>query len=63
MGEGRSKWGKFILINAAVAAWLIYDMASATETPRQAVMILQYVFLTGVVVGLVGATVKYLSAE
>ena len=34
-----SKWPKVMLMSAATAAWLVYDMATATETPRQAVAI------------------------
>jgi hypothetical protein len=31
-----SKRGKWALINAGVAAWIIYDITTATEMPRQA---------------------------
>jgi hypothetical protein len=37
-----SKWPKLMLMSAATSAWLIYDMTTATETPRQAVAVLQY---------------------
>jgi hypothetical protein len=37
-----SKWPKVMLMSAATSAWLIYDMATATEAPRQALAILQY---------------------
>jgi len=37
-----SKWPKLMLMSAATAAWLIYDMTTATEAPRQAVAVLQY---------------------
>jgi hypothetical protein len=33
------KWVRLALVSSAVSLWLIYDMASATETPRQALMI------------------------
>lgn len=46
------KWGKMALLNAAVAAWLVYDITTATEVPRQAVMIMQYVFLAFSLTGL-----------
>ena len=36
-----SKWPKVMLMSAATSAWLIYDMATATEAPRQALAILQ----------------------
>ena len=56
-------WGIRALIFAAVAAWLIYDIATATEAPRQAVMIMQYVFLAGVLIGLAGALFKFVSQK
>jgi hypothetical protein len=31
-----SKRSKWTLINAGVAAWIIYDITTATEMPRQA---------------------------
>jgi len=57
----KSKWGKWIIVNAAVAAWIVYDISTATETPRQAVMILQYALLACALFGLVGSAVKYMS--
>jgi hypothetical protein len=64
VSEGKSgKWGLWILVNAAVAGWLVYDMATASEEPSQALAILQYVLLACAVVGLVGSTIKYLSAK
>jgi hypothetical protein len=51
------KWPKVMLMSAATVAWLVYDMASATESPRQAVMILQYCLLAGALIGLVGSLV------
>jgi hypothetical protein len=59
----KSNWGKLIIMNAAVAAWLIYDMATASEAPRQAVAILQYVLLPCALLGLTGSVVKYLSKK
>ena len=56
-----SKWGKWALINAAFAAWIVYDMTTATEVPRQAVMILQYVLLACALFGLAGSVAKCLS--
>ena len=57
------KYGRMALITAAVSAWLIYDMATATEVPRQAVMILQYVLLAGALIGLAGSLVKLMSQK
>jgi hypothetical protein len=56
-----SKWGKRALINAAVGAWIVYDIATATEVPRQAVLILQYALLACALFGLAGSLVKYIS--
>lgn len=53
--------GKLAAMAAATAAWLIYDMATATEAPRQAVVILQYVLLGGALLGFVGSMAKYMS--
>jgi hypothetical protein len=55
------KWGKMALLNAAVAAWIVYDLSTATEAPRQAVMIMEYVFLAGALLGLAGALFKLTS--
>jgi hypothetical protein len=56
-----SKWGKWVLINAAVAVWIVYDITTAAEVPRQAVLILQYVLLACALFGLAGSVVKYMS--
>jgi hypothetical protein len=51
------KWPKVMLMSAATAAWLIYDMATATEAPRQALAILQYGLLAYALFGLAGSLV------
>ena len=56
-----SKGGKWVLINAAVAVWIVYDITTAAEVPRQAVLILQYVLLACALFGLAGSVVKYMS--
>ena len=58
-----SKWPKLMLMSAATSAWLIYDIASATEVPRQAVAILQYCLLACALVGLVGSVVMAVSEK
>jgi hypothetical protein len=58
-----ARWGKLALLNGAVAAWLIYDMVTATEVPRQAVMVMQYVLLVGMLIGLAGSLFQLLSQE
>jgi hypothetical protein len=61
-GKG-TNWGLMALMNGAVAAWLIYDMATAAEEPSRAVAIMQYVFLAGTLIGLAGSLVKLLTRE
>jgi len=36
-----SKWPKIMLMSGATSAWPLYDMATATEAPQQAVAVLQ----------------------
>jgi multisubunit Na+/H+ antiporter MnhE subunit len=55
--------GKLALIFAAVSAWNIYDIMTATEVPRQPVMIMQYVFLACTLLGLVAALIKFASGK
>src|SRR5262245_7156589 len=47
-----------IVAFAAVAAWQIYDMATATETPSRSLAILQYALLAGLLIGLGGAVLN-----
>ena len=64
LAEKRTKnSGVMIVAFAAVAAWQIYDMATATETPSRALMILQYVLLAGLLVGLAGALLSFLRSQ
>ena len=64
MAEGQNKrWGLRALISGAVAAWLIYDMASATEAPSQALAILHYVLLALLLISFVCALWKYFTAD
>jgi len=58
-----SKWPKLMLMSAATAAWLVYDMAAATETPRVAVAYMQYAFLALAVIGFFGAWLNYASEK
>jgi hypothetical protein len=62
--SGKSgNWGKLALMNGAVAAWLLYDISTATEEPSRAVVIMQYVFLAGASIGLAASLVKLMSAK
>jgi hypothetical protein len=47
-----------LLLMAVVAAWIIYDMATATEAPSQGVEILQCVLLACLLIGLVGTGIQ-----
>lgn len=63
--QGKSEsgsWLKFALM-VAVAAYLIYDMATATEAPSLALRVLQYVILGALLLGLGGLLTKLLSAK
>jgi hypothetical protein len=64
LAEKRTKnSGVMIVAFAAVAAWQIYDLATATETPSRALMILQYVLLAGLLIGLAGALLNFLRSQ
>jgi hypothetical protein len=60
-GGSTSKWGKWALINAAIAVFIVYDIVTATEVPGRALMILQYVLLGCALFGLAASVVKYMS--
>jgi hypothetical protein len=50
-----SRWPKVMLMSGLTSAWLLYDMATAAEAPRQAVAVLQYGLLACALIGLVGS--------
>jgi hypothetical protein len=52
-----------LLIFSVAAAWQIYDLASATEAPSRAVMILQYALLAGLLLGIAGTAYNALRAR
>ena len=54
-----TKWPKVMLMSAATSAWLVYDITSATEAPRQALAILQYALLACALRALIGSAVMY----
>ena len=58
-----SKWPRVMLMSAATSAWLIYDMASATETPSLAVTVVQTFLLAGSLIGLAGSLVMLASQK
>ena len=52
-----------LVIFSAVAAWQVYDIASATEAPSRAVTVLQYVFLAGLLLGIASTAYQALRAR
>jgi hypothetical protein len=52
-----------MLMSAATSAWQIYEIATATEAPRQAVAILQYGLLAFALTGLAGSLVMAASQK
>ena len=52
-----------IVALAAVAAWQIYDMATAAETPSRSLAILQYALLVGLLIGLGGAVLNFIRSQ
>ena len=59
-GKTGKSYGRTALISGACACWLIYDMGTAQEAPRQAVAILQYLLLAMAAIGSIGSAVMYL---
>jgi len=55
--------GVMIVAFAAIAAWQIYDMATAPETPSRALAVLQYVLLAGLLIGFIGAVLNFLRSQ
>jgi hypothetical protein len=56
----KSNYGRTALIAGATACWLMYDIASATETPSQSVAVLQYILLGMALIGVAGSAVMHL---
>ena len=59
----KGKWARTAVLTAAVAAWQIYDMSTATEAPRQALLIMQYILLALALIGLAGSLVMLASQK
>jgi hypothetical protein len=57
------RWPKVMLMSGATAAWLIYDMSSATEGPSMALSVLRYGLLACALVGLVGSAVMFATGK
>jgi hypothetical protein len=59
----QSKWPRVMLISAATSAWLIYDISSATEVPRQALAVMQYGLLACALFALAGSVVMFATGK
>lgn len=53
----KAYWGRTAVITGAIAIWQIYDMSTAIEAPRQALMFMQYFLLACALIGCVGSLV------
>lgn len=53
----QGRWLRVMLMSGLTSAWLVYQIASATEAPRQELAILQYGLLAGALLGLLGSIV------
>src|SRR5205823_10054414 len=53
-----SKWPKLMLMSGITSAWLLYEIATATEAPGRALAILQYGLLACARIGLVSSLPK-----
>jgi hypothetical protein len=52
-----------MLMSGIAAAWLIYDISSATEGPSLALSALQYSLLACALFGFVGSTAMYATGK
>ena len=63
VGKSRGYWGRWILVNGAVAAWTIYGLAAAGEAINPAVAFMDYFLLAPSLASLAGSAFMYLSAK
>jgi hypothetical protein len=59
----KTNWPVLILASGVTAVWQFYDITTATEAPRQALAILEYIVLALSVVSCVGSIGMYLSGK
>jgi hypothetical protein len=52
-----------ILASGVTAVWQFYDITTATEAPRQALAILEYIILAMATVSCIGSIGMYLSGK
>lgn len=50
-------------MGTVVVVWQLYDLASATEAPSRAVLMLNYFFLAGGLIAVAGSLIAYLRTE
>ncbi len=51
------------MLTGAVAVWQVYDMSTATEAPRQALMLMQYFLLALALISCAGSLVMLASQK
>jgi hypothetical protein len=59
----KTNWPLLILASGATAVWQTWDISTATEAPRQALAILQYVILGMATMSCVVSIGMYLSGK
>ena len=59
----KTNWPLLILASGVTAVWQFYDITTATEAPRLALAVLQYVLLTMAVVSCIGLIGMYLAGK
>jgi hypothetical protein len=60
MGKNR---GTTCILGAAASAWLIYDMATATEAPSQTLALMKYFILAVMMVTTIYSGAKWLTMK
>jgi hypothetical protein len=61
--QKKTNWPLLILASGATAIWQTYDLSTATEAPRQALAILQYIILGMAAVSCLFSIAMYLSGK
>lgn len=56
-----SKWAKLMLMSGVTSGWLLYEMATASESPRLELAFVQYSLLACALIGLLGSLVMLAS--
>jgi hypothetical protein len=56
-----SKWSKLMLMSGVTSGLLLYEMATASESPRMELAFVQYSLLACALIGLLGSLVMLAS--